>query len=597
MRLSLTIKPILMMCLVIVSATKLLNSSALANDAIKGKPSPLLVAQIEAIKQAQNSKSNKTVNDAFSAKYSTRIRASLAKSGEDQLFTTPFTRVKNGDQIQIDIQLKDSDSDLIEQIKATGVEIEIVNAKLKRIQAWADQSQLSELASITGVAKINTPNYGHSYRGSVTTQGDAILRANLVRAAGRNGQGVKVGIISDGGNSIASAQATGDLPSSVTRFGSCSTRSEDISNCLPSSTCNEGTAMAEIIHDIAPQAELAIAAVSTSLEFIQRLDQLSNTFGANIIVDDLGFFGEPYFQDGPLAQAVSALPEDVLYISSAGNSGNNHYEANFALAATNSSVQLHDFQTNDIAHGFIVPAQGFVVPLLQWNSNFDSPNADYDLLIGDQSTIIARSDANQFQPDVPPLEALCIPNTSANDEVYFALIERIGGTASRLEMFFLGAPAIEYPIPEGSIFGHAATERAIAVATINANDNGNDTIAFYSSRGPSRIDFPSRIDRQKPDLTGIDGVSVTGAGGFPSTFFGTSAAAPHVAGVAALMMGRPGKAKAEEVRIGLQQSAVDLGTSGRDSTYGFGRVDAEAARGAIRFAFPLPPYLILLEDD
>ena len=135
-------------------------------------------------------------------------------------------------------------------------------------------------------------------------------------------------------------------------------------------------------------------------------------------------------------------------------------------------------------------------------------------------------------------------------------------------MFFLGAGAIEYEVPGGSIFGHPGVTRALAVGTTNA---GSNTAAFYSSRGPAQR------NRAKPDLTGVDGVSVTGAGGFPSTFFGTSAAAPHVAGVAALLMSASRKNTTALVRQAMLNTATDLGSSGRDSTYGFGRVNAEAA--------------------
>ena len=78
----------------------------------------------------------------------------------------------------------------------------------------------------------------------------------------------------------------------------------------------------------------------------------------------------------------------------------------------------------------------------------------------------------------------------------------------------------------GSIGGHQTALGAITVATINAGDPGNDTIAFYSSQGPCDVFFPAPFRRAKPDITGIDGVSVTGAAGFSNPFFGTSAAAP-----------------------------------------------------------------------
>lgn len=115
----------------------------------------------------------------------------------------------------------------------------------------------------------------------------------------------------------------------------------------------------------------------------------------------------------------------------------------------------------------------------------------------------------------------------------------------------------------------------MATAAIDASDPGNDDIEAFSSQGPSTIFFPAPETRQKPDVTAIDGVSVTGAGGFPSPFSGTSASAPHVAGVAALL--KEGFTTAAEIVDALKNSAVDLGDPGADNTFGAGRVDAFAA--------------------
>ena len=358
--------------------------------------------------------------------------------------------------------------------------------------------------------------------------------------------------------------------------------------------------MAEIIHDIAPGAEIAVAAVSTDLEFIQRLNQLANSFGADIIVDDLGFFGEPFFEDGPLATAVAGLPSDILYVSAAGNSGRSHYEQEFDFLplATSPMLRLHDFANNgDADIGFVIPARGFVVPILQWNTPFNSPTSDYDMFITSQTDLVARAASDQSLPGANPFEAVCLPNDTSSDVVNFALINEFSGSGNRLELFLLGSPAIEHPIPQGSVFGHPGVSRALAVGAINASEPGNDTIASYSSRGPSRIDFPAAASRPKPDITGIDGVSVSGAGGFSNPFFGTSAAAPHVAAGAALLMSVAPRVTAASVRRALENNAIDLGAAGYDQTFGHGRVDALAAKDRLIIGSPVSPIYLLLGED
>lgn len=515
-----------------------------------------------------------------------------------------FVRTKNSASMQVYISLTDASDDHVRALENMGVDVEVVNRDLNKVQGWLDADSIDTVAQESMVLKVAAPKYAQVRSGSVNTQGDSILRADELRAKGFTGKGVRVGIVSDGSNDFATAQASGDLPANLTRFGRCSSRVENVQQCIRSSSCNEGTAMAEIIHDIAPDAELAIASVNTSLEFIQRINQLANEFKADVIVDDLGFFGEPYFQDGDLAKAVAALPKHVLYVSAAGNSANNHYENNYRSFTADDGRSFHDFgavagQATNISIGFIVPANSGVVTLLQWNDDFGSPSNDYDLTVVNQAndTLLGQSIADQAS-GAEPIEATCTFNLTSQDVAQFAFVDRFSGSSRRLEMFHLGAPAIEFPVPQGSIFGHPGVARAIAVGTINADDPGNNDIAFYSSQGPVRIDFPTRADRAKPDLTGIDGVSVTGAGGFPSTFFGTSAAAPHVAGVAAQLLSTGPMVKPENVRRALTTTAVDLGANGRDSVFGFGRVDAALAEAALlKGVNPVSSLLLLLLDE
>lgn len=326
---------------------------------------------------------------------------------------------------------------------------------------------------------------------------------------------------------------------------------------------------------------------------------MATSFGANVIVDDLGFFGEPYFADGDLAKAVQALPSHVLYVSSAGNAGHIHYQAPYAaVSQSDIDASLHNFsenlqQTSDKALGFVIAPRRGAFVLLQWDDPFSAAQSDFDLYVSDLNKPVDQS----VSRGSTPFEAACIYNSTNSDKVFFAQVEKFSGDDNRLKMYLLGAGVIEYPIHQGSIFGHAATTKAIAVGSINASDVGNDTIAFYSSGGPIEIRVPTPQTRRKPDLVAIDGVSVSGAGGFPTTFFGTSAAAPHVAGMAALLMSAHPKANSKAIRIALTRSAEDLGPSGFDFTYGYSLIDALAANDLLPLANPLPAIMLLLGDD
>lgn len=506
------------------------------------------------------------------------------------------SKTNSAGELQIVIELNEISPQIVAELRSYGVTIEVENSELMMIQGRAVEADFDQIASLSFVEKIRLPRYATPRAGSVNTQGDSILKANQLRALGFKGKGVKVGIISDGANNWTSARASGDLPASISLYGSCSVSTRNVSQCRSGKTCNEGTAMAEIIHDLAPEAQIAVGAVSTALEFIQRVNQLAYSFKADVIVDDLGFFGEPYFEDGDLANAVAALPSNVLYVSSAGNASHIHYEDDFKVASS-TPVITHDFSSNDETLGFLVPADGYTVAILQWNDLFDNPSSDFDLYVTDSSSIVAASQANQSSGNIEPIEAVCIPNTGSSEQVRFAIIEKVSGADKRLEMFFLGSSLIEHNTSAGSIFGHAATSRALAIGSINASEPGNNSLAFYSSRGPSRVDFPFLEQRPKPDLVAIDGVSVTGAGGFPQQFFGTSAAAPHVAGIAALLFSVSDKVTAKNVKKALLDGAVDLGSAGADSLYGHGRVNAIQAKQRLREGDVALPWLMMLLEE
>ncbi|OGT81276.1 MAG: hypothetical protein A3J35_06295 [Gammaproteobacteria bacterium RIFCSPLOWO2_02_FULL_52_10] len=471
------------------------------------------------------------------------------------------------------------------------VEIEIANSQFLIVQGWAPFDRLEEIAALSFVRQVQPPDYGSSRTGAFNTEGDSILLADQLRQLGLDGSGVKIGVISDGANDRSDAQATGDLPENITVFGTCTKRPFDGSVCDRGSTCNEGTAMLEIIHDIAPGAELAIAAVSTSLEFVSRLDDLVNNFGAQVVVDDLGFYFQPFFADGLIAASVVAVTGQVLYISSAGNSAQHHHEANYS-PTTLQGFEVHDFGqmnggSSDGTMNVRIEPGSFLLTVLQWNDPFSGSANDYDMYLLNQAEIdvlCPGCSSTQFQAGIQdPIEAICYFNDTDTPVQGKLVVEKYSGSSRRLEIYMStrGVTVEEHITPEGSIFGHPGLPAVVAVGAIGANDPGHDDIQPYSSRGPARIDFPGLEIRDKPDLAAIDGVAVTGTGGFPAVFFGTSAAAPHVAGVAALLKQARPDAPPGTIREALSTGAVDLGQLGRDMIFGSGRLNARDALYAI----------------
>ncbi|NOR48587.1 MAG: S8 family serine peptidase, partial [Methanosarcinaceae archaeon] len=108
-------------------------------------------------------------------------------------------------------------------------------------------------------------------------------------------------------------------------------------------------------------------------------------------------------------------------------------------------------------------------------------------------------------------------------------------------------------------------------ATTVGSTNSNDTIAPSSSRGPVTWIGDTYT---KPDVTapGVNIISTNYPSGY-ATKSGTSMATPHVSGAAALILQAYPDMTPLEVRQLLEDTAVDLGTAGKDNTYGSGRID------------------------
>ena len=490
-----------------------------------------------------------------------------------------LVRFDRSGNVEVYIHLKSTDEASLQQVRDAVERVEIEGAEYSLVQAWVDPDDLGDLVGLEAVKRITPPDYGYTKKGSTLTEGDAIHRANLVRAfSGLSGEGVKVAVISNGVDAWTSARSRGDLPSRI-----------EI-NPNQDSEGHEGTALLEIIHDLAPDAELAFSGSESSLGMAQAILWLANDAfegeGADVIVDDLGYYFQPFFEDGIVAQAAAdAVAGGAVFASAAGNHAQEHYEGDFV----DDGNGFHAFDgSSDITMRLRSPFSTRVT--LQWNDKFGASGNDYDLYIcpaGLTPTTFnlfngicdASTDTQNGNDD--PLE---VASLYGEDEVD-VFIKKYSGQNRRLEMFFFDSYAREYGVEEGGIVHHVAVPGVLAVGAVDADDPGNDDLRSYSDQGPSRIYFPSFETRQKPDAVASDGVSVTGSGGFPSHFNGTSAAAPHVAGIAALLveaqrLADPTMTKkqvADAVTQKIRDTAIDLGPSGHDYKFGYGRADAPAA--------------------
>ncbi|RZN33944.1 MAG: hypothetical protein EFT35_09960 [Methanophagales archaeon ANME-1-THS] len=439
--------------------------------------------------------------------------------------------------------------------------------------AWVEVKKLESLASLSAVRTIRTVMPPLVRTGSVTTEGDTIHRTSEVRTIyAQRGAGVKVGIISDGVDHLADAQSSGDLPATVTV----------LSNAVGG---DEGTAMLEIVHDMVPDAELYFHDRGNNiLDFNTAIDDLVAA-GCDIICDDIGWLLEPFFEDGIVASHVQSVLDgnDIIYVSSAGNAAHEHYQGDYypipGTTQHNFSHGMDEFQGYYLY--LYISAGSNVRIVLQWNDQFGSSGNDYNLYLYSYKigNVVAQSTATQNGDD-DPLEWVSYTANAATKGDFAIIVDNKNGLAATktLEVYIYpdygAAVYTNNIVPSDSIFGHPAVPDAIAVGAIDASDPDNDEIEFFSSQGPVTITYPTPETRAKPDLCGVDGVTVTGAGGFPSPFYGTSASAPHIAAIAAQLWGTIPSATPSEIRSCLSSASVDLGVPGFDYVFGSGRADA-----------------------
>ncbi|WP_370572473.1 S8 family serine peptidase, partial [Methanomethylovorans sp.] len=457
----------------------------------------------------------------------------------------------DGDLVYVYVYLKKDSS--IEAIKPFVEDITDHDEGNLVAAAWISVNKLEELASLEEVKSIRTVLPPVTNVGSVNTQGDDVHGTASVRSGyAEDGSGIKIGVISDGVNYLAESQASENLPDDVTVL------SDGYGG-------NEGTAILEIIHDMVPGAKLYFHDNGANIiAFNAAIDELVAA-GCNIIIDDVAWYEEPFFEDGIVASHIEDVinSNNVLYLSSAGNEGDTHYQGTYVNDGDNFDSEY-----------FIVHMEtgSSIKVILQWDDPFGSSTNDYDLLLYDEYDVLAIS--NSTGPD--PLEWIEFYNDGPEQDYYIGVYNYEGMAEARtLELFFypsLGASVDNSNlVVEDSIYGHPAAPSVVAVGAVPWNNL--NTIEYYSSQGPVTIVYPEEYLRQKPDICGVDGVS-TSTQGF-TEFWGTSASVPHAAAIAAQIWSSNNSMTATEVRNRLLSDAVqDIDTPGFDYVYGYGIADS-----------------------
>jgi subtilisin family serine protease len=555
----------------------------------------------------------------------------------------PGSLLRDGGRVLVAVRFPRGVGVELPVLREAGARIVNAGARTQTVTVAISPRRLREVAAVPGVravwqlrAPIVRTTEAQCEGGAVISEGLAQLRADDARDTfALRGSGQTVGVLSDSFD-VASAATdahgdalSGDLPGPA---GTCSEQQlpVDVLAEGPPEGEDEGRAMLQIVHDVVPRANLAFATAFESEEsFAENIELLARPTseggaGAGVMVDDVAWFEEPFFQDGPIAVAIDKVVADgTTYLSAAGNdnlidSGGNEFASWEAPAFRESlgcpetieklagfkGTHCMDFDPGlgvDRTFGITVEAGEVLTVDLQWAEPWFGVGSDLDaFLLSEAGKLLTGSfEENAGASGTQrPLEIVQWENTSTVAKTVRLAVNRFSGANPRLKFVLLqnggGVAATEYPASSGedvvgpAIYGHAGAASSIAVAAVPFNNGAK--IEPYSSRGPvthyfgpvegsapaTQLGSPEVL--AKPDLAATDCGATTFfaflAGG-TWRFCGTSAAAPHAAAIAALVRQAKPTLPEQQVRAALIDTAVPVGAFPAEAA-GAGLLDAFA---------------------
>jgi Ca2+-binding RTX toxin-like protein len=541
--------------------------------------------------------------------------AGLSQSGVPDLFKNSSLLQIFGGYVVVEATATGNSAALKADLERLG----LVNGTAfgRQVSGLLPISAINQAAQLSSLSFINPVYRPITNVGATTSQADVSMRADIARTNfGVNGSGITVGVLSDSYNNLGGAASdvnSRDLPGIGNPNNS---NVVQVLSDLGSGGSDEGRAMVQLVHDVAPGASLSFhTAFLGQADFAQGIIDLANA-GADVIVDDVIYFAEPMFQDGIIAQAVDqVVARGIPYFSSAGNNGRRSYEAGFqATGQSFDGGELHDFDPGaavDTGQSVTIGAGGQLLLSFQWSNPFRSVSGgtgaqtDMDIyLVDNAGNILAAAASNNIGND--PVEILNWVNNSGSAVQANLVITRFAGTAPaklKYVSFSSRLTLNEFNTNSSTVYGHAGAAGAAAVGAAYYRETpafgvNPPRIESFSSAGPTEILFTTTgaatsQRRNRPNIVAPDGTNTTFFGqdsdsdGFPN-FFGTSAAAPHAAAVAALMLSAAQTSSPNAIYQALQNTAIDMddpATSGPDTGYdfgtGFGLIQADAALQAL----------------
>ncbi len=417
---------------------------------------------------------------------------------------------------------------------------------------WA---AVQELANLSDVRFVRGPMRPQPV---VTSEGVNLTGAATWHRRAELGQGVRVAVIDVEFGGLDQAVAAGELRVAWSR--------DYTGTGLGAG--GHGVACAEIISDMAPQAELFLMKVDNEVQLAAAVRDAVQ-LGVQVISHSVAWFNTNFYDGtGVVCDIVRwATDRGILWVNAAGNFGDGaHWEGPWH---DQDGDGLLDFGPGQNVNLFDAPADRALGLWLTWDG-WPTTDQDYDLYLVQMpfGNIVASSTNNQTGGQPPGEQIVYYPLKAGTYGVVIRAYNAPG--KPRLELYCTTQVKLQHAVKESSVPAPSDLESVLTVGAMGWSTWSGGPARPYTSQGPTN---PSRLNARalvKPDLMGPDGVSTMTYG--QGKFAGTSASAPHVAGAAAVVWAaRPGWS-GPDVRRWLEANAVDMGHPGKDNVYGAGRL-------------------------
>ena len=485
-------------------------------------------------------------------------------SAEDAAREAPLHR---GDSIGVAIRLSGNVDGMVRFLEANGASN--ISARDDYIEAYVPVLLLAEASKQPGVIRvrpIQPPEDAQSGSG-IPGNGPAVHGSIAWNQAGYTGRGIRVGVIDGGFGGFANLMGT-ELPGTVHArcYPSLGQHTQDLEDCR---TRTHGTAVAESVMDIAPDASLYISDPQSLGDLRDAVDWMISE-GVSVInhsrtwpFDGPGDGTSPS-SISPLNTVDRAVAAGIVWVNAAGNSAQHTWFQRgpfsySAISVDGEDVRVINFEASNFKNRFHLwgPIQ------LRWDDTWGGATRDLDLLLvaPDGSDIaLASIDPQSGEDGHYPYERV------SSGAIFDIMVANRGdsepGWIQLLAWKGRGGTVLTFSTPNAGSTTNPAESASPGMLTVGAARWSNvDSIESYSSRGPT----PD--GRIKPDLVGAD----CGQTAASSRFCGTSQAAPHVAGLAALVRQRfPGYSPAQAVSYLKKNAEQRISSPDPNNTWGHG---------------------------